>query len=219
MNLRLPGTLALLLLVVAAASAGAADSEPRVTRIEPARSGDLLVCRLATDGLPGERILSTLSSGLESSIEIHLELTRGDDVQVRRRYDLRLAFDLWEEIYFVRIGAEEARFADVAQLCGYLAELPPLAVAHVDELQASAAYRVTAGLKLHPLAPAARGRMEEVVTGNEPGRRTGDAGQEVSVSMGRLIRFFYRGGGHRGDLVGVFVSSPFTGQELSDVPD
>ena len=197
-----------------------ADSEPRVTDIQPARAGELLVIRLETAGLPGPRILSTLSSGLASAVEIHLELTGEDgDQSADRHYEIRLDFDLWEEVYTVYIGSDETRFNNLAGLQGFLDDLPPLALARVADLDPGARYQVTAGLKLHPLAPDARGRVQEMVSGTNPrGRATGNPGQEVLVSLGRLIRFFYRGESPRGDLVGALQSGPFTTRELNDAP-
>ena len=192
-----------------------ADTDPRVTDIVPELRGDLLVCAVATEGLPGNRILSTLNSGLDSAVEIRLELTSERGHAQVRSYDIQLSFDLWEEVYTVYIGPQVQRFMDIDGLRGFLSELPPLAVAPLADLETGSPYRITAGLKLHTLAPDARGRMEEMVSGSHSAdRSTGDSGQEVSVSLGRLIRFFYRGGSPRGDLVGSFQSRPFTAREL-----
>lgn len=215
------GLVACLLAGLATAyAAPAAAADPGITGIRPERHGELLVCRLVTTGLPGPKILSTLRSGLESAVEIHLQLSGARDrVAESRSYELRLSFDLWEEVYTVYTGPDEARFASLEGLQGYLAELPPLALARVADLDSAERYVVTAGLKLHPLAPTARGKMQKMVSGEDPaGRASGDPGQEVSISLGRLIRFFYRDGSGARDLVGTFQSTPFTTRELADVP-
>lgn len=210
----------LLALGAIAASPVCAADDPAVTGVQVARDGDQVVCRLTTRGLPGDKILSTLSSGLESAIEIRLEL-QGDDVRVSpRSYLLRLSYDLWEEVYTVYTSGGTQRFGDAKGLIAFLAAPPPLVIAPLAELDARRAVRLVAGLKLMPLAPAERGRMQEMVSGVNAGkRRAGDEGQEVSVSLGTLIRFFYRGGGSARDLVGVFRTQPFTVQELSDGSD
>ena len=102
----------------------------------------------------------------------------------------------------------------------YLGHLPPLAVARAVDFKANEPFRITAGLKLHPLAPDARGKMEEMVSGEDPSaRQSGEPGQEVSVSLGRLIRFFYRGDASQSDLLGAFRSQPFNLRELSHASD
>jgi hypothetical protein len=212
------GLVCCLLAMHMAAHSAHAKNDPAVTGIRSERSGELLVCRLATTGLPGPKILSTLRSGLESAVEIHLQLSGIESrLDESRSYEFRLSFDLWEEVYTVYAGSEAVRIADLEGLNGYLADLPPLAVARVADLKSNEKYVVTAGLKLHPLAPTARGKMQEMVSGEDPASRaSGDSGQEVSISLGRLIRFFYRGGSAGRDLVGTFRSTPFTTRELDD---
>lgn len=207
--------LTLLLLFCASAALGQ-DARPRVVRIEPARADGLLVCSLHTADLPGERILSTLASGLESAIEIRVRVLGARD-EMRRDYELRLAFDLWEEFYAVRLADQQLRFADADELRVWLSALPPLAIAQLSEL-GEGPLRLEAGLVLHPLAPAARGRVQEMVAGDGAVRPREDGGQEASVSMGRLIRFFYRGGSDD-DAIGRFTSASFTIRELNHVPD
>lgn len=215
MRLRRKVVLLALLLLAATPALG----QPRITRIEPMRSGGVLACRLQTADLPGDRILSTLASGLESAIEIRVRV-RGPGADLRRDFELRLSYDLWEQIYAVRLADRQLRFADADELRTWLAELPPLAIAPLSELsgQNGGELRLEAGLVLHALAPAARGRMQEMVAGDGAVRARDDGGQEASVSMGRLIRLFYRGSGND-DSTGRCTSAAFTIRELNDVPD
>ncbi len=200
--------------------ATAAHAEPRITHVAADRSGEYLVCRIDTEGMPGERILSTLASGLESAVEIRLVVVdERDRAQLQHDYLLRLSFDLWEEVYSVRVADEEVRFPEVEQLRGYLAELPGLMVAPLHTLEGGR-YRIDAGLKLHALAPDERGRVQSMVSGDAPtARASDDGGQEFSVSMGRLIRFFYRGERNRSDLIDRRQSATFTVRELRNVQD
>ena len=54
-------------------------------------------------------------------------------------------------------------------------------------------YRVQVGLVVHTLAPAEQKRVEDVIVGARSSRREGQDAQEASVSLGRLIRLFYKG--------------------------
>ncbi len=206
--------------LLALSFATAVHAEPRITRVAAQRDGGTLVCRIDTEGMPGERILSTLASGLESAVEIRLTVIDDRDrAQLERDYLLRLSFNLWEEVYSVRVADEEVRFPGVEQLRGYLAELPGLRVAPLHSLDGGR-YRIDAGLKLHALAPDERGRVQSMVSGEVPSARASDdGGQEFSVSMGRLIRFFYGGERGRSDLTDHRMSASFTAQELRDVQD
>ena len=51
-----------------------AEEAPRLLEVEPGRSGDQIVCRLHTRGLPEQRQLQTMRSGLESAVEFQLVL-------------------------------------------------------------------------------------------------------------------------------------------------
>lgn len=194
-------------------------ADPSVVAIRPAVSDSLLVCRLETAGLPGDRIVSTLRSGVDSAVEVRVELLQENgEVIAGRDVLLVLSFDLWEEHYSVRAGEQEWRFRDLAALREHLRVPPALPIAPLAALDASTPSRLRAGLRLHPIAPRTRGRMEDLVSGGDEGRRrrTGDS-QEATVSMSRLIRFFYKGGGD--DLLGALESAPFRTGELRHETD
>lgn len=208
------------------ASAAVADTTgaPRLLALTPARAGGLLVCDVATAGLPGERIVSSLRSGLVSSIDLQLELLDGRErVVAGNRLTLRLAFDLWEEIFAVEGHGGRRPFADLAALQGFLADLRALPVAPLASLAAlgdGERLRLRAGLSLHAVAPSEIARVGEAIAGGAAdGAAPGGGGQEVSVSLGRLIRLFYRGGPDRDEPAARAVSPWFRLEELRDAPD
>jgi len=209
----------LLLSVLMTAAALSAQAAPRITAVAPEAHEDVLVCRLATEGLPGERIVSTLHSGLVSAVELKLEILQdGDRSVASNRLLMRLSFDLWEEVYAVSVAGHEARLPDLDGLETYLGALPPLPVAALSALDAATPAVVRAGLRLHPIAPDTRGRMGRMISGGpsaQVGR--GDDVQEVSVSLGRLIRFFY-GGDEDADMDVSRTSAPFRPEELIHAP-
>lgn len=204
-----------LLLTLFASAAGAA---PHITSVAPAGHDDLLVCTLTTEGLPGERIVSTLRSGLVSAIELKLEVLQADDRPVAGHHlMMQLSFDLWEEVYAVSVAGRESRFPDLDGLRTYLSVLPSLPVAPLSVLDDVTPAVVRVGLRLHPIAPDTRGRMERMISGGRTVRSgPGDAVQEVSISLGRLIRFFYKGDEANMDVS--FDSAPFRPGELKHEP-
>lgn len=208
------------------ATAAIADSAaaPRLLALAPARAGGLLVCDVATAGLPGDQIVSSLRSGLVSAIDLQLELLDGRErVVAGNRLTLRLAFDLWEEIFAVEDDRGRHPFADLAALQGFLAELRALPVAPLASLAAlggDARLRVRAGLSLQPVAPSEIARVGEAIGGDAPDAAApGGGGQEVSVSLGRLIRLFYRGVPDRDEPATRAVSPWFRLEELRDAAD
>ncbi len=206
-----------LLLLLCAAAAGAA---PRIISVAPAGRDSLLLCRLTTEGLPGERIVSTLRSGLVSAVELQLEVRQGGNRPLAGHHVMMLlSYDLWEEVFAVNVAGEEERFPDLATLRDYLSAMPPLPVAPLSVLDGVTPAVIRAGLRLHPIAPDTRGRMEDMISGEETGRGGhGDAVQEVSISLGKLIRFFYKGDGDS-DLDVTRESDPFRPGELNHEPD
>lgn len=202
-----------LLLAALATSAGAA---PRITLVSPTGQDGLLICRLTTADLPSERIVSTLRSGLVSAIEFNLEVLQdGDRTVAGNRVMVRLSFDLWEEVYAVDLGGTETRLANLTDLRDYLADLPPMPVAPLDALDNTTPAVIRAGLRLHTIAPDTRGRMEGMISGDRAADgRHGDPGQEVLVSLGKLIRFFYKGGA-QDDMDHTLDSAPFLTGELT----
>jgi hypothetical protein len=194
----------------------AAAEAARVIAVTPARVGDLVVVRLVTEGLPGERLLQSMHSGLVSAVDLDLAvLDDREKVIGGNRLTLQLGFDLWEEVFSVRGDGQERRFQSLDDLEAYLAELRQVPVIPADRLEPASRYRLRIGLQVHPIAPAEQDRVEDVIVGDQRPRREGQDQQEASVSLGRLIRFFYKGGGR--DRAGQeTLSGWFTGKELSD---
>ncbi len=198
----LPGTLP---------AALAAGTAPRILAVEPARTDSLLVCRLLTAGLPGDEIMSTLHSGLPSAVDLQLlVLDAAGRALAGANLRLQLAFDLWEEHYTVTHGDGAARLEGDQALRAWLAATPWLPVAPLAALAGSGPLRLSAALRLHVIAPSAREQMGKVVAA--PG------GEEISVGLGRLIRFFYQAG-RRERGAGTALSSAFTAAELAHAQD
>jgi len=188
--------LSLLLLILHASHAFAGEEgAPRITEVEPGLQGDLLACSLTSEGLPGKRISLSIQSGLASAIEIFLVLINDEEhVLAENRISLRVAFDLWEEIYLASRGEEEWRFSEPSDLRDFLADLEGLPVAPVSTLPPEGRFRINAGVRLHPVAPTEKRRLGDVVAGEaRSGSRGNSDGQEVSVNLGSLIRFIYKG--------------------------
>jgi hypothetical protein len=210
--MRRPGA-ALLLLALLCAGARA-DDAARVTAVAPQRTGDLLVAHLDTRGLPGDKLLQSMRSGLVSAVELDLVLLDEDEhVVAGNRVSLQLAFDLWEEIFSVRADGSERRFRTLDNLEAYLADLRGVPVAPVSALEDAGRYRLRIALAVHPIAPAERDRVEGVIAGESRPRREGQDEQEAQVSLGKLIRFFYKGGGEGGGGQEI-LSAWFTRREL-----
>jgi hypothetical protein len=208
--------LAMGVLVWLVAAGGAALQPAGVIDVVPGRSDGLLVAHLATAGLPGDRLLQSMRSGLVSAVELELALL-DDNQQVLggNRIWLQLGFDLWEEIFAVQIEDSAQRFRDLSDLQDHLASLQDLPVFPADRLQPDARYRIRVGLRLHAIAPAQRERVEDALAGDRRPRSDGQDRQEASVSLGRLIRLFYKGGERPADQQET-LSVWFSREELRD---
>ncbi|MCP4571341.1 MAG: DUF4390 domain-containing protein [bacterium] len=206
---------ALVLLAACCQAALAADPPAKVTSVTPERAGDLVVCRLRTEGLPGQKLLQSMQSGLISAVELEVAVVDDrEQVVAGNHISLQLGFDLWEEIFSVRGDGAERRFTNLADLESYLQELGDVPVAPVSRLDPEARYRLHIGLQVHPIAPAEQDRVENVIVGERSSRREGSDEQEAQVSMGRLIRLFFKGGDKGGAHQS--VSAWFTRKELDD---
>lgn len=170
-------------------------AEPELVAVEPSRSATHVTCTVQTAHLPGDRLSSSLESGLPSAIEMDLDLFDARDRVVgTNRVFLRIAFDLWEEVFRVEGAGEPRDFADLAGLEGFLGRLPRLPVAAIEPLNGAKQHRIRVGLQLHPIAPRETERLGQWVAGEGGDGETADPdGREVSVSLGEVIRFFYRG--------------------------
>ena len=189
----------------------AAAGPPSVVAVQPARTDSLLVCRVRTHGLPGEEMLSTLHSGLASAVDLELEvLDAGGRSIAGRLLRLDLAFDLWEEVFTVTLDDRVIRLENTQALSDWLGKPPWLPVAPLAALHEKAALRLRVVMRLHTIAPSMREHLGSIVAGPD--------GQEVSIGLGRLIRYFYRGG--RRDRATEHASSPpFSLAELRHAQD
>jgi hypothetical protein len=194
----------------------AADLDARLLQATASRTGDLVVCRLQTSGLPGAKQLQSMRSGLVSAVELQMALIgENDEILAGRSISLRMGFDLWEEVFSVRADGRERRFNSLSDLQAYLADLQGLPVAAASLIDADKRYRLQVGLVVHSIAPDEQRRVEDVIAGEQRPRREGQDQQEASVSMGRLIRMFYKGRGDEQDGQEL-ASIWFVGKELPD---
>lgn len=189
---------------------------PRVVFVEPARVGSLLVCNVATAGLPGEKLALSMQSGLVSAIELQLDvLDARRRIVAANRITFRLAFDLWEEIFAVEWNGGATRLADMMALQALLADLRALPVAPLANLAPEGRFLVRAGLALHPVALSEKERVGSAIGAAPPPADRAGGRQEATVSLSRLIRLFYHGTGERPDLAGAAESAWFVPRELA----
>lgn len=189
---------------------------PAVTGVVPARCGETLLCALRTEGVPSAEAVRTMEGGLPSSVELHLRLLdhRARSL-VQRSYSLRLAFDLWDEIFRVEGPLAEKSFDTLGAMEAYLAVLDSLPVAPWGILEQGEAYRIEVEMVHHAVAPAQVGRIGEWIAGDRSGVTGDPAGREVSFGLGSLIRFFYQEGRDEGGEKARFLSDPFKPGELN----
>jgi len=185
---RIGTTLCALLLLL---SSAAAQESPRITSVTPVREGEWLCCLIRTEGLPGARMLSSMESGLLSSIEIKFDVFDARQRRVSgRQVTIELIYDLWDEVFSVDFGQSAQRLADLEALHCLLRDPPMIRIAPLGDLaRGMPPFVLRAGLILNPIASRDRDRVEDVISGSGPGsvdRR------ESTFDLGHLIRFFYR---------------------------
>ena len=191
-------------------------ADPALDEVLPVRVGDTLAADLRTSGLPGARLESSVASGLPSAIELHLEALDRKNRRVAES-DLfwRITWDLWDEVLRIDGPDREQRFDNLAALDGFLSDLRHLPVASWGALDVSAAHRLRARCRLHPVAPLETERLSRWVAGQE---RRGDAdGREVSVGLSDVIRFFYKGASRDADELDERFSAWFVPSLLPDL--
>lgn len=203
---------------VVLAACAAAAGQPSLDEVIPLRLGDRLAADVRTSDLPGERLESSLASGLPSAIELHLEaLDRKSRRVAEGNLFWRITWDLWDEVLRVEGPGGEQRLAGPAALEEYLANLSHLPVAPWASLDGTASHRLRARCRLHPVAPRETERLSRWVAGEEPVPRRGDPDRrEVSVGLGEVIRFFYKGAAKDADELDERFSAWFVPAELPD---
>lgn len=194
----------------------AADATGGVSAVEPVRVDSLLAAHVRTVHLPGGRILASLDSGMPSAIQFRLEARDERDRTVARNDVLyRIVFDLWEEVFRLQGGGATTSFADAAALERFLADLPRVPVAPIGALAGDRRHRIGVACRLHPIAPRETERLEQWVSG-APDREEGADGREVSIGLGDVIRFFYKGGKRDEDFGAERFSPWFVPDALGD---
>jgi hypothetical protein len=193
-----------------------ARADVRVTGVAPARAAGQLACRLSLAGLPDERQLQSMRSGLLAAVELDLTVVREDGrVAAARTLALRLGFDLWDEVFSVAGTGLERRFASLEALRAWLAAPEPLPVAPWPVVADGARYRLHVAVVTRAVATDERERVGDLIAGGSAREPARTDRQEASVSLGRLIRFFYQGGGDGRE--GLEAASPwFRAGEVAD---
>lgn len=204
---RLPLACALgaLLLATAAAPAHAAV---RLVGAAAMRDGENLTCLLRLDGLPDDRQLQSMRSGMLAAVELEVTVVDPDGrVAASRAHTLSLGFDLWDEVFSVAGAGAERRFASLEGLRAWLSAPEALPVAPWSALGAGGRYRLHVALVARAVASDERQRAGDLISGGKAGEPARTDRQEASVSLGRLIRFFYQGAG--GERDGLETFSPW----------
>lgn len=215
-TLRARAALPLVLALALAALPTPAGAAVRLLGVTPVRAGDQLACRLSLSGLPDERQLQSMRSGLIAAIELDLAVVAADGtVAAARSLTLRLGFDLWDEVFSVAGAVNERRFPTLEALRAWLAAPDALALAPWTLIDANGSYQLRVAMAAQPVARDERERVGHLIAGEsrrEPARQDR---QEASVSLGRLIRFFYQGG--RDEHEGLTAASEWFGRrEVAD---
>lgn len=201
-----------------AAAAVAHATGPSLDSVAPARRGDILAAEVRTSGLPGERLEASIASGLPSAIEVHLEALDGKNRRVAEGILFwRITWDLWEEVLRVEGPHAEQRLDGLASLGAFLAKLEHLPVGPFASLDPAERHRLRARCRLHPVAPRETERLSRWVAGEEPAPSRGETDRrEVSVGLGEVIRFFYKGAAKDADELDARFSAWFVPAELPD---
>jgi hypothetical protein len=195
----------------------AADGDaPVLLSVAPGVVDGRPVGRVQTRGLPGDKPLQSMQSGLVAAVQLDLAVVDDQDrILAGGSVTLRLAYDLWDQVYSVSTADAELRFATLAELEDHLQTPDPLALLPAADWDDAARVRLRAAMTVHAIAPDERERVEDAIAGEPRRTREGQDQQEASVSLGRLIRMFYRGG--EGSAGGQeIVSDRFTRKELTD---
>jgi hypothetical protein len=194
--------------LTAARPARAAAEDGHARTVEPVRAGSELAAHLRTQRLPGASILASLDSGMPSAIEFRLEARDERDRTVAENDVLyRIVFDLWDEVFRLQGGGAAASFADADALERFLTDLPRVPVTPVGGLAAGRRHRIGVACRLHVIAPRETEELEQWVAGAPDREEAGD-GREISIGLGDVIRFFYKGG-KRGEDFGEERFSPW----------
>jgi|GEM_PF-5777970 len=177
--------LALLLLL----APPAVGSAPAILVVSPAAADSLLVCGVATRGLPGGSSVETLRSGLPSALVFGFSLLDASGRTVGgSRAEVRIEPDLWEDLFLVKTPMYSTRLRSVDDVRGFLGNLGGLPVLPLERLARDASYRLRVRLAVYALAPSEVRRSRDRLTGGgelrDPDRR------EVSVGLNSLLKFF-----------------------------
>lgn len=204
------------ILLLGTIGVGARAEAPSLTAISPLRDDGWLACRILTEGLPGERLASSMRGGIVSAVDLDVDVLDGRERTVARaRVTFRLAFDLWEEVFSVSIDDRVHRLADLDTLRSWLSRPPALPLLPSRDLAAAEGPLVLRGrLTLHAIAPGDRRRVQEIIAGDG-----GNDRDEATISLGRLIRFFHRDRNDVADPSGAVRSRPFRLEELTHAVD
>ncbi len=183
-------TIVVLLLMLMCGSALSRENS-RIVSVTPMQQGDWLCCLMHTSDLPGVKMLSSMESGLVSSIELDFDVLDARQRRIAgRQVVFELTFDLWDEVFVVDLAGMPYRIATLDSLQRMLREPPLLQIVPMHKLQgATAPFEIRVVMTMNPIASRDRDRVENVIAGAGPGAVDR---HEETFSFGRLIRFFYR---------------------------
>jgi hypothetical protein len=209
---------ALVLVAMVFAARPALASTPSVDSIAPVRLGDVLEATVRTSNFLGDRLTTSLKSGLPAAIEMDLTaLDRKNHAVTENRLFFRVAWDLWDEVVKVDGPHESRQLDSLAALGSFFGELRDLPVGPFAALDPNAEHRLRVECRLHPVAPRETERLTQWVAGGDTSTSTGDADErEVSVGLTDVIRFFYKGSKKDADALDPRFSAWFVPSQLPD---
>jgi hypothetical protein len=205
------------LVVVASALDAARAATPAVDEVTPGRLGDILDATVRTSNFPGDRLTTSLKSGLPAAIEMDVTaLDRQNHAVTENRLFFRIAWDLWDEVVKVDGPRDSQQLPSLASLGGFFDELRDLPVGPFAALDPNAEHRLRVECRLHPVAPRETERLTQWVAGGDTSTSTGGDEREVSVGLTDVIRFFYKGSKKDADALDPRFSAWFVPSKLHD---
>lgn len=187
------------LMVVAAGVAGAADSAPRAEVV--AATVDVQAGWLHADiqlrNLIDSRTASTIDSGLSGVCAYEVSVVgRGGAVVVRRVWTLQLDHDLWEDRYIVRGPTGDQTLPSLAAMDSLCSRIDNLRLFPVGNMDQGTEYRLVVAVEILPLGAEDRNLLSNYVS-----RRGSSSREELDLDLGSLFSRLLTGGGARTTLI------------------
>jgi hypothetical protein len=206
---------------LAALVGAGALADVAVLDVTPGELDSLIVCRVATQGLPDPRSAETLESGLPAALVMAFSLLDAEGSEIgRSRVEVRIEPDLWEQVFLIRTPLMDQRVESLEAVTEVLSNLGPLPVLPIGGLDTQSIMRLRLRMAVHPLAATEVERVQ-ILFGGKTGEPDEDEEatdrREVSVGFGSLVRYFLRGSPDENWVVDV-TTGRFTRASLAEEP-